>query len=404
MTNEANLESRGGNERQERNTVELSPTIRAYVKDRIAANRPAELKDFQVMIPDISEEQAMSVFAAARDNADGDESIKGFEDEFIGIRHSRAKYDRVIQRTDDFPMEKIPFLSAVSARNFDDVSEKGKVLIHGGKVPDSDEVWESEADKLLKSLNPATDVLYIASSPVERAAQTAVIYTQKAREMGFQIVDHGDKDIVAFGPEGHANESGKRTLEAGQGVGVRKFDQSMPAMEALLPSYIADVFTPADMYDKKYLNEDKTPNYDAITGLPGWQAMPEEAKQKWLEARRYVDANNKGSWGENYYHHSEHLAKMFPEIPLALEVSQKRLAHYGNLFTIVRDSFRQDATNSGKNLKMLIFTHEESFGALENIFGEGAHAMKNCEPVRFRPNDKGDYTILKRDKLASAHL
>ncbi len=405
MVNEGGFETGAGNERQERAALELSPTIRAYVKDRIAANQPADINDLRAMIPDISEEQAISVFAAARDNVDGDESIDAPEHEFIGIRHSRAKYDRVISRTDDFPLEPVPFLSEVSARDYDDVSEKGKVLIHGGKVPDSDEVWESQADKLLKSLDPKKDVLYIASSPVERAAQTAVIYSQKARETGFQIIDHGDKDIVAFGPEGFVSPEGQRTLEEGKGVGVRKFETSMPSMEALLPAYIADVCTPVNMYPEKFLNPDKKSlNYESLLALPAWAAMPDEAKGKWLEARKYIDEHDQGSWGENYYQHSAHLATIFPEMPIATEVSQKRLAHYGKLFSTVRDSFTEQGANAGKNLKMLIFTHEESFGALEGVFGEGSHAMNNCEAVRFRPNEQGDYTILKRDKLASAHL
>jgi len=71
---------------------------------------------------------------------------------------------------------------------------------------------------------------------------------------------------------------------------------------------------------------------------------------------------------------------------------------------VVDRSFREDPRFDGMNLKVLVFTHEESLGYLEHLFGEGSHAIANCEAIRFRPNGQGADTVLKKDQLATLAL
>ena len=111
----------------------------AYVRQKIAEGALVSLKAMRRLKPDLTENETMAIYAGERDKEHKAESGPGHDHEWIGIRHSRALYARLIERTDNFPLEKVPFHSDVAVRDFADISEKGKALI------------EQESEKLLSA-------------------------------------------------------------------------------------------------------------------------------------------------------------------------------------------------------------------------------------------------------------
>lgn len=218
------------------------------------------------------------------------------------------------------------------------------------------ELARSEAEKFFDGMNPETDALFFASSNEARALDTANIYRQVAHEKGFEILtpEHTRSGVADAIGEGEI-----RTVK----------NLSLNNTNTLAGS----VFNP------KFL-----------TGKENLAALDEETRQKWEEARAIIDADDKGSWGANFYHHSEEIQKIFPELKSAKDLYE---TNFKNLIRLAEFGMKKaQESEHPKNIKILTFGHENYISyALNKYFGD--HEIKYCETITV---DVGDETRIER--------
>jgi hypothetical protein len=110
-----------------------------------------------------------------------------------------------------------------------------------------------------------------------------------------------------------------------------------------------------------------------------------ETKEKWSEARQIIEADNRGTWGNNYAAHSEEIEKIFPNVKSAKTVYETKFQNMMRLVRFGQDKIREK--DPDKNIKVLGFSHENSFlYFLTKNFGE---SMKNCESIAFQVEPAG---------------
>lgn len=263
----------------------------------------------------------------------GDESG---EDEVKFTRHSKAGYKTYAE----ILASKNPQAPFDPERQITpDITEQGA------------ELARSEAEKLFDGMNSETDALFFASSNEARALDTANIYRQVAHEKGFEILT----------PE-HTRSSVAATIGEGEIRTVKNL--SLNNTNTLVSS----VFNP------KFL-----------TGKENLAALDEETRQKWEEARVIIDADDKGSWGANFYHHSEEIKKIFPELKSAKNLYE---TNFKNLVRLADFGIKKaEESEHPKNIKILAFGHENYISyALNKYFGD--HEIKNCETITVNVCDK----------------
>lgn len=267
--------------------------------------------------------------------------LKERDDEFFVIRHSLARYqmNEALIRSNDpetaFDPKKQDFRS--------DLTEEGK------------EFAEAEAEKFFDDLDSEKDALFFASSDLVRASETAQVYKDVAKKRGFEIIT----------PE---NVRDDLTEEVGEGE-VRKIESLSLSLENMLVDF---VFSPKDYLEEVVKDKD---------------LVSDDIKERWKEARKIIEEDDKGTWGRNYYKHSKAIKKIFPHITKTAEDL------YNNKFKkIVRlMKFAQKKINleqPNKNIKVLAFSHENAMlYFLGKNFQEGF--IDNCEGVGFKINGPG---------------
>ncbi len=299
------------------------------------------------------------------------------------MRHSIAGYAKAIEGIINRPLQAVPISRSTYLEDYKDLTPEGK------------ELAERAAKKLLDGMDPENDVLYIASSPTERAVETAAIVLRLARERGFTIVDHGEK--------------GLRDQDQSSKVAAHSQIRTFPALASLdmkIPAWIADLFTPRDIYAhdlKAPLSEE---NIDRLF-INNWGVIGEteegqltvEQQNAWKRAKQIIINDDKGTWVSNLVHHAPKIIKEFkddfPELVDPIENSMKQLAVMTRMFRWGLDKFKSNPENANKSLKVLVFGHEEYMAALEDIFGEGGHNIENCEVTSLIPREDGAFTIKK---------
>jgi len=268
-------------------------------------------------------------------------------DEFFATRHSIAEYklNEGIIGSDD--SEASP--DARKQWFNSDLTPEGKVLAR------------EKAEEFLSTLNPETDALFFVSSDLVRAAETAKIYLDVAREKGFEI-------ILPRNNNGKFSELRNKAEEIGEGY-IRKINSlTLDHLENMLREQI---FKPND-----YLAE--------VIKHP--ESVSAETREKWSEARKIIEADNKGSWGGNYAAHSEEIAKIFPNVKSAKEVYESKFRDMMRLVRFGQKKINEDAPE--KNIKILGFSHENSFlYFLNQNFGE---TINNCETIAFKVDTSGN--------------
>lgn len=220
-----------------------------------------------------------------------------------------------------------------------DLTEKGIALAH------------EKAAELLGVLNPQTDSLFFVSSNEVRAIETANIYRQEAKMRGFEILK----------PEHTRSEFADET---GDGDIRVLHNLSLNTKNALA----ATVFNPEHL----------------LSSSIKWEAIDDEAKQKWAAARAIINADDKGSWGANYHAHSEEIKQIFPEMVSAQDLHNTQ---FQNLLRLVRWTDKKvGGLSSEKNVKVLAFGHENYISiALEEVFQK--EGINNCETINVSVNE-----------------
>jgi hypothetical protein len=254
-------------------------------------------------------------------------------------RHSKAMYGEYANvvggETPEQPMD-------YEDQPLVDLTEAGVNLAH------------EKARELLSSMNAETDALFFATSPERRAIDTANIYREEARTLGFEI----------FSPE---HVRGNLAEDIGEGE-LRVLETLSTRISNVL---VSTVFNPGKLYRPESIN---------------WGAVTDETKQKFDEARSIITADDKGSWGANFTAHSEEIARLFPD---DLKSAQKLYdTQFKNLIRLARFGVRK-ARESGleKNVKVLAFGHENYIGAaLEKYFHD--QELLNCETLNIDIDDE----------------
>ncbi|MFA5886728.1 MAG: hypothetical protein WC863_03015 [Patescibacteria group bacterium] len=267
------------------------------------------------------------------------------DDEFFVIRHSISEY-----KLNE---------GIIKSDNPEAAPSADKQWFNSDLTSEGIKLAQEKAQEFFAKLNPGTDALFFVSSDLVRAAETAKIYLDIARENGFEVIISAKKE--------KSPESKNKAEEIGEGY-IRKIDcLSLDHLENMLREQI---FQPKD-YLKEIENLDK---------------VSTETKEKWTAARKIIEEDNQKTWGENYAAHSEEIQKIFPNVKSAKEVYESK---FKNLLRLVR--FGQEKINQRqpeKNIKVLAFSHENSFlYFLNENFGE---SMKNCENIAFKIADSDD--------------
>jgi hypothetical protein len=221
------------------------------------------------------------------------------------------------------------------------------------------ELAKQEAEKYLSRLDPAKDALFFASSNQARALETGKIYADIARAKGFEIIK----------PDQVEPRKSGRTLAQRIGGGDIKVVESLSLH---IGNVLAQcVFSPESQLEKAHLH---------------WENVDADLKTRWEQARAVIEADPKGSWGDNFITHSETVKALLPEITTAKELYEKDFAHLTRLAEFglgkARDSGMQ------KNIKILAFGHENYPATfLEEVMRE--EGIKNCEVMHITDTDEG---------------
>jgi len=267
------------------------------------------------------------------------------DDEFFVTRHSISPY-----KLNE---------GIIKSDNPEESPDANKQWFNSDLTPEGLELAKEKAEEFFAKLNPGTDALFFVSSDLVRAAETAKIYLDTAKEKGFEIILPREKKDKTLELKNKAEEIG--------GGYIRKID-------CLTLDHLDNMLREQIFQSKDYLNEVQ----DLVN-------VSDETKEKWAEARKIIEVDDRGTWGNNYAAHSEEIQKIFPNVKSAKEVYESK---FKNMLRLVR--FGQDQINKQnpeKNIKVLAFSHENSFlYFLNKNFGE---SMKNCESILFKVEGDG---------------
>jgi len=235
------------------------------------------------------------------------------------IRHSRASYatyaERLSSDTPELPID--------MKNQLPDLPEAGI------------ELAEKSAHEFLSKLNPEKDIVYIVSSTQMRAVETAQIYVKVAQELGIEVVEQESKS---------EEKNYVRPIE------TISLKNENPILDA--------IFSPA-----------------RVPQEINWEAVSPETKAKYDKVRDIVLADDKGTWGANFYAHAEEVKKIIPEITTSQELYEKQ---YKNIERL--GQFARNKSNGSKRVNILAFGHENYMSvALQEKTGD--HAIGNTETI-----------------------
>jgi len=224
------------------------------------------------------------------------------------------------------------------------------------------ELARKKAEEYFEKLNPETDALFFVSSDLVRAAETARIFLDVARERGFEIIKpRGDE----------SREYKNHAEEIGEGW-IRKIDcLTLDHLENMLREW---VFDQRDVL---------------IEGVNYPEAVSQETKEMWVRARKIMEEGGiEDTWGKNYAKFAEKFEEegIFKDVLSAEQVYKSK---FFNMARLVKFSGRKmKEQNPKKNVRVLGFSHENSFLYFLNE-NFGGH-MKYCENINFEPDNASD--------------
>jgi len=224
--------------------------------------------------------------------------------------------------------------------------------------PEGLELAKTKAEEYFDKLNPETDALFFVSSDLVRAAETARIFLDVARERGFEIIKPRSNE----GNQKYKNHA----EEHGEGW-IRKIDcLTLDHLENMMREFV--------FAQKDYLKE----------GIINPDAVSEETKEMWVRARKIMEEGGiEDTWGKNYVKFAEKLEKegIFLDVLSAEQVYKSKFFNMARLVKFAEKKMREQ--NPKKNTRVLGFSHENSFlHFLNENFGEH---MQYCENISFEP-------------------
>ncbi|MES2225730.1 MAG: hypothetical protein V4480_02885 [Patescibacteria group bacterium] len=222
-----------------------------------------------------------------------------------------------------------------------------KGLLRPDLDPQKIEAVHKAAEKLLGSLNPDTDELFIVSSDIPRAIETADIYRQIAHTLGFTVIRHEDRQVR----DDFARDSAESEIRTLPSLGLR--------VENLLNLAL---FSP------------ETTEEDI-----NWSGVSSEAREKWRKARALIDQDSRANWGENFVAHADEIGKLYPDIARA---KAAYVQGFQNLLRLAKFAKRKSETLApGRKIKVLAFGHENYIRPfLSENFGDAG--FDNVETIK----------------------
>lgn len=263
------------------------------------------------------------------------------------IRHSRANYGAYAKISQ----------SENPQGSFDENDQVTPDLTESGV-----ELAKQEAQKYFAELDPQKVKLFFVSSNESRAIETANIYRETAKNLGFEIIK----------PE-HSRSQIADELAGGE---IRVIENLSINSENIM---IDGIFSPA-----------------SLRGRPDLNLVPSEVKEKYLRAIAIIDADDRGSWGANFSAHGEAIKKIFPEIKSATDIYESKFKNFLRLYKFAEQKAEEAGDEVGP-IKVLAFGHENMMlHALGKFFGNGQ--LKNCEAVGFESADDGIKMIFRGEE------
>ncbi len=284
------------------------------------------------------------MFEAPKEAPKSPEQEEGPQARVFFIRHSRATYKNAAETlASDNP--EAPFDPESQVRDL---------------PPEGIEMAEKEAQKFFSQFEAGKDIFFIVSSTQMRALETAKIYADTARAMGMEVVEH--------------EKTGTEIAKKVGGGSVRSIDT-------------------LSMTEGKYLTV-QNQVFGTIFNPPSqrpavnWAEVDPETRDLVEKAHAIVLADDKGSWGANFYAHAEAVKKIIPALETPEELHKTQFQNIQRLARLARTK-----TPEGKRLSVIGFGHENYMGkALEEDTGK--HGIGNVEAVEI-----GEDGILKRVEI-----
>lgn len=215
------------------------------------------------------------------------------------------------------------------------------------------ELAKQEAEKYFSGLNPKEVKLFFVSSNEARTVETASIYRAVAKEMGFEIIK----------PE-HSRSQISDEIAGGE---IRVIENISINSENIM---IDGIFSPA-----------------FLRGSPDLSLVSEEVKEKYLQAIKIIDSDDRGSWGANFAAHDKAIKEIFPEVKSAIDLYESKFKNFLRLYEFAEKKAAEAGDEVGP-IKVLAFGHENMMAhALNEFFGNSQ--LKNCEVVGFESTEDG---------------
>lgn len=254
------------------------------------------------------------------------------------VRHSRASYGTYAKISQ----------SENPQRAFDKNDQVTPDLTETGV-----ELARQEAKKYFADFDPKEVKLFFVSSNEARTVETANIYRVVAKEMGFEVIK----------PEHSRSQISEETADGE----IRVIETLSINSENIM---IDGIFSPA-----------------FLRGNPDLSLIPEEVKEKYLQAIAIIDSDDRGSWGANYAAHDEEIKKIFPEVKSAIDIYQSKFKKLLRLYGFAEKKAAESGNEIG-SIKVLAFGHENMMiQVLKELFN--STQLKNCEVVSFKSTEDG---------------
>lgn len=197
------------------------------------------------------------------------------------------------------------------------------------------------ASEFFRHFDPNKDEIAILSSAITRARETAAIYLEVAEKMGFSIKiissddNTGSIKLVSYEEYERIEEKKKNMHQTRGQIPAELFErQGGSKIRTLKPlsldnvkqMFVEFLFHPENYMDKvqnKYKNK-----------------IPPKYQEIWIEARKIIEDDNKGSWGQNFLAHSEKLQKLFDYYRQKNNLDEGTIPHFSSVKDMYQNNFR----------------------------------------------------------------
>lgn len=207
-----------------------------------------------------------------------------------------------------------------------------------------------KAAEFFDKLKPKTDRLFFVTSNEARVIGTANIYRLEAKARGFEIIkpEHTRSNLAEKEGEGELRAIETLSLNTKNTLQFLVFSSSEPSVN--------------------------------------WANVDDDFKQRWQEARKIIEEDNKGSWGSNFAAHSSEIKRIFPDIETAEQFYNTK---FRNILRLIKWADKKTRGMEGKQIKVLGFGHEDYLVKfLQEEFSQ--EGIQNCETIQFNIDEQAN--------------